>query len=63
MLETHEAQRAQVDTEACPHCWGLGWVQMTAENDFGEEETYFTLCRRCSRQYTDLESVDYGEGA
>jgi hypothetical protein len=34
----------------CPHCWGSGWVMMTAENDFGEMEDYFVLCRRCGKQ-------------
>jgi hypothetical protein len=53
--QTMEQTQERIDTESCPHCWGLGWIQMTAEDDFGEEETYFTLCRRCSRQYTALE--------
>ena len=24
-----------------------GWVVLTAENDYGELEDYFVLCRRC----------------
>ena len=42
----------------CGHCWGSGWVMMTAENDFGEDEDYFVLCRKCGR---DEASVLYGE--
>jgi hypothetical protein len=44
-----QAHGTRIDTEACPHCWGLGWVQMTALDDNGEEETYFTLCRMATR--------------
>jgi hypothetical protein len=40
--------------EECSHCYGSGWVVMGAENDFGEYEEFYTLCRKCSRSYMDL---------
>jgi hypothetical protein len=33
--------------EPCSHCLDTGWVVLTAENDFGELEDYFVLCRKC----------------
>jgi hypothetical protein len=35
------------EAEICSHCMGGGWVLMGAENDFGEYEEYFVLCRKC----------------
>ena len=35
------------DREVCSHCFSSGWVIMTAENDFGEDEDYYVLCRKC----------------
>jgi hypothetical protein len=32
------------------HCLDSGWVMLTAENDFGELEDYFVLCRRCKEE-------------
>jgi len=31
----------------CSHCLDTSWVMLTAENDFGELEDYFVLCRKC----------------
>jgi hypothetical protein len=32
--------------QECSHCYGTGWVVMGVENDFGEYEEYYVLCRR-----------------
>jgi hypothetical protein len=34
--------------QECSHCCGTGWVVMGVENDFGEYEEYYVLCRRCA---------------
>jgi len=33
------------DEAPCFHCLNTGWVMLTAENDYGELEDYFVLCR------------------
>jgi len=34
--------------QECSHFYGTVWVVMGAENDFGEYEEYYVLCRRCA---------------
>ena len=46
-----ERRLEDLESPTCPVCQDFGWVQMTALNDFDEEETYLTLCRACQRAY------------
>ena len=44
MVRTFTLDRS--DTR-CFHCLDTGWVMLIAENDFGELDDYFVLCRKC----------------
>jgi len=41
------ANHPEEKREVCFHCLDTGWVMLTAENDYGELEDFFVLCRRC----------------
>jgi hypothetical protein len=46
MVRTFTPDRS--DTR-CFHCLDAGWVMLTAENDYGELDDYFVLCRKCKK--------------
>jgi hypothetical protein len=41
------AERAETP---CFDCLDTGWVLLTSENDYGELEDYFVLCRKCKER-------------
>jgi hypothetical protein len=50
-VEIAEQEQQSVEEHTpCFHCLDFGWVMLTAENDFGELEDYFVLCRRCKEE-------------
>ncbi len=38
---------AEREQAPCFHCLDTGWVLLTSENEYGELEDYFVLCRKC----------------
>ena len=41
------AEQSVEEHTPCFHCLDTCWFMLTAENDFGELEDYFVLCRKC----------------
>ncbi len=42
------AEQSVEEHTPCFHRLDTGWFMLTAENDFGELEEYFVLCRKCT---------------
>ena len=49
-MDTKRIPQTEEEHEVCFHCLDTGWVMLTAENDYGELEDYFVLCRKCKER-------------
>jgi len=49
-VEVQERRLDDPQPPPCAHCYSTGWCQMTALNDWDEEETYMVLCNKCSKR-------------
>jgi hypothetical protein len=51
---TEQIRRAAPVGEPCFHCLNTGWVMLTAENDYGELEDYFSCSAASARSVVNV---------
>ena len=53
-MDTKRIPQTEEEHEVCFHCLNTGWVMLTAENDYGELEDYFSCSAASARSVVNV---------